>query len=835
MSKIEEIKLIAHRTKATVIGISESKLDETVLNGEIFIPGYSILRSDRNRNGGGILCYIKDTICFKQREDFSTEFENIFFDILLPQTKPILIGNIYRPPDQSGFLETLSNAILNTPNFDNQEVYILGDFNINLNYAGRRVPIGIKKYREFCALHGLTQLIKSPTRVTKNTSTILDHILTNCSDKILQAGTMDIGLSDHQLIYCTRKKFKEKTNAKTFIKYRSLKHYTPQILIEKLRKVVFPDYSSFDNVNTGYADLIGKISLIIDEIAPVKEMCVKNNTEEWVDEEIFEAIRVRDKKYQRFKRTRLHTDHMNLKKSKNLAKNLIKRKQRNFIKLKLAENKCNSKELWKTLKKLGLPSKNEGQSKICLGQEGNVSFDPKVNAETFKDFYSNLALNLVRQLPLPTNRFGLDSIKEYYSHLNLENKNFNLSPVTNDVVLKLLQTIDPSKAIGLDNLGGKFLKDGATEISNPITQLINLSITTSVFPDQCKIAKLKALFKKGSVLKPKNYRPISLLPLISKLFEKIIHLQTQNYLDKNNILYKYQSGFRTKHSTDTCLSLLNDKILTGIDNGLLTGMILIDLQKAFDTIDHEIFLSKLTFLGFSESTILWYKSYLTNRTFVVNIANEFSSPGDLSCGVPQGSILGPLIFLLYVNDMSNSVDCDLLLYADDSCLVFTGHDVKSIEQNLNRNFNSLCDWFVENKLSIHFGEEKTKSIVFGSRKKLKNIDALNVRRGDINIKQYTNVTYLGCELDQYLSGESMATKVLGKINGRLKFLYRKQKFLNGSLRRMLCNSLIQPHFDYACSAWYPNLNKKYKKKLQIAQNKCMRFCLFLENRDRGIS
>ena len=146
------------------------------------------------------------------------------------------------------------------------------------------------------------------------------------------------------------------------------------------------------------------------------------------------------------------------------------------------------------------------------------------------------------------------------------------------------------------------------------------------------------------------------------------------------------------------------------------------------------------------------------------------------------------------------------------------------------NFNSICDWFVENKLSIHFGEEKTKSIVFGSRKKMKNLPKLDISRGDIKIIQYTRVTYLGCELDQYLSGESMVTKVLGKINGRLKFLYRKKFFLSGSIRRMLCNALMQPHFYYACSAWYPNLNKKYTKKIQIAQNKCIRFCLYLGNR-----
>ena len=144
-------------------------------------------------------------------------------------------------------------------------------------------------------------------------------------------------------------------------------------------------------------------------------------------------------------------------------------------------------------------------------------------------------------------------------------------------------------------------------------------------------------------------------------------------------------------------------------------MILIDLQKAFDTIDHEIFLDKMVCLGFSDSTISWFKSYLQDRPFSVNIGKEYSTPGFLSCGVPQGSILGPLIFLMYVNDMVRAVDCDLLLYADDSCLIFRDKDIEKIDSTLNRNFNSLCDWFLENKLSIHFGEDKTKSILFGRK------------------------------------------------------------------------------------------------------------------------
>ena len=220
-----------------------------------------------------------------------------------------------------------------------------------------------------------------------------------------------------------------------------------------------------------------------------------------------------------------------------------------------------------------------------------------------------------------------------------------MTPAT---ILKLLKQLNPAKSAGIDNLTGKFLKEGAPVLASPITDLVNLSISLSLFRDDCKIAKLKPLYKKEAKTKPKNYRLISLLPLLSKIIERIIHNQTQECLDKNNILYKYQSGFRKHHSTDTCLT---DKVKIGFEEGLLTGMVLIDLQKAFDTIDHSILLEKMSCLGFAGKTIAWYMSYLTNRSLIVNVGKESLSPGKLSCGVPQGSILGPLFFLLYVNDM----------------------------------------------------------------------------------------------------------------------------------------------------------------------------------------
>ena len=229
------------------------------------------------------------------------------------------------------------------------------------------------------------------------------------------------------------------------------------------------------------------------------------------------------------------------------------------------------------------------------------------------------------------------------------------------------------------------------------------------------------MYKKGSKTNPENFRPISLLPLISKVIERIVYDQVDNFLLQNNILYNYQSGFRKNHSTDLCLSFLNDKILKGFDKGLFTGVILIDLQKAFETINHKVLLGKLHAIGFSEKTVAWFKSYLSDRTFKFNIHNRFSDLSKVSCGVPQGSILGPLLVLLYVNDMPQVAHSDLFLYADDSGLTFQHKDIHTSEHQLNKDATNLSEWFVDNKLSIHLDVGKTKCTLFGSKLKLESL------------------------------------------------------------------------------------------------------------------
>ena len=182
---------------------------------------------------------------------------------------------------------------------------------------------------------------------------------------------------------------------------------------------------------------------------------------------------------------------------------------------------------------------------------------------------------------------------------------------------------------------------------------------------------------------------------------------------------KFHSEFRKNFSTDLFLSYLNNKIATGFEFGLYTDMIPIGLQKEFDTVNHEIHTNKMEYLRFSKDVIIWFKSYLSNRKIKVNLNKTFSGPGKLLCGVSQGSILGPLLFLLYITNIPQAVKCEPLLYADDTCLIFQHNDIKEIEIQLNKNFSLICDWFVDNKLSIHLGQNKTKSILFSSKWKIK--------------------------------------------------------------------------------------------------------------------
>ena len=279
---------------------------------------------------------------------------------------------------------------------------------------------------------------------------------------------------------------------------------------------------------------------------------IKGRTQEWFDGEISELISIRNQHYKKFKKTLLHVDKEIFKETNYKVTKMIKSKKELYFERKLYENITQPKELWKAIKSLGLPCKNSAVPNICLkDKNGSLNFEDSSNANTFKKNFENLANNLVLKLPKAPNLYTLGKTL-YYNSLDLSRNSFKFSQISEDM-RKYLINLSPNKASGIDNLSGKFLNDGADVLALPISQLCNLSISLSTFPQHCKIAKLKPQYKKGSRTEPKNFRPISLLPLLSKLIEKTIHDQVQNYCNEKNIFFSFQSGFRGKHLTDTCL------------------------------------------------------------------------------------------------------------------------------------------------------------------------------------------------------------------------------------------------------------------------------------------
>lgn len=359
---------------------------------------------------------------------------------------------------------------------------------------------------------------------------------------------------------------------------------------------------------------------------------------------------------------------------------------------------------------------------------------------------------------------------------------------------------------------------------------IYLSLHKCIVPTDFKMARVVPLFKKGDRSCAGNYRPVSILPVISKIFEKIVYKQFYDYLDKHDLVYKFQSGFRSSFSTDSALTYMCDRIRYNMDDGFYTGLVLLDLQKAFDTVNHDILLKKLSAIGADVSVVNWFSSYISDRQQIVQINNVMSSPMSTSCGVPQGSILGPLLFIIYVNDMSRAINnnSDLYLYADDSAILVKGKNVHEIEDMLSSDLGNVKGWLEENKLSLHLG--KTESILFGSRRKLKKARSLNVKVNNVTLQSKESVKYLGATLEQDLNGQIMGNSVVSKVNSGVKFLYRQASFLDIREKKLLCSAMLQSRFDFSCNIWFRALSMSVKNRLQTAQNKMIRYILGYHSR-----
>ena len=364
----------------------------------------------------------------------------------------------------------------------------------------------------------------------------------------------------------------------------------------------------------------------------------------------------------------------------------------------------------------------------------------------------------------------------------------------------------------------------ANELSYPLATIFNISMNTGKFPKLLKISEVIPAYKKSSKMEPSNYRPISLLSNINKIFEKIMFKRLYDFLEKNKCLYDLQFGFRSKHSTSHALITITEQIRNALDKGEQACGIFIDLQKAFDTVNHKILVDKLAHYGVRGVTNNWFTSYLSDRHQYVTIQGFKSNTNRINHGVPQGSVLGPLLFLIYINDLHNAIIYSKVYhFADDTHFLNINPSVKKIQKQMNVDLKLLYKWLLANMISLNCS--KTELIIFKPNRSNEKLQ-YNIKINGHTIPPSNSIKYLGVYLDNKLSGKEHCQVLTRKLNRANGMLSKVRYFVPNTELKSIYHAIFFSHISYNCLAWAQDVDCLHINKIQTLQNKAMRIISF---------
>ena len=823
LPKIDEIRLLVRNNRIDILVINETKIDDKTEDQLIAIDEYSLKRCDRNRNGGGVALYIHNRVNFKPRDDFPNKsLELICIEVEPPNSLPYIILGWYRPPSDP--ISCFGSLEENLRYFDreNKEIILLGDTNCDFSNCSTLDAnlSNISHLRELYDIFGMSQIINEPTRVTIDTSTLIDHIATTNLINIADSGVYRISLSDHYLVYCVRKLRGGAKREHKYITSRQLKNFNKEAFLSDLSEVDWEGLvSQAQDIEDAVRSWTQIFSLVLEKHAPTLRRRVSDRFSPWLNSDYFKMIKTRDKLKIKAVRNGSKLLMQSYKQIRNKANNLNVRLKREYFSEKITQFQGDLKKTWKTINQV-INKKSNTTFVASLNVDNRKILGSTEISSSMNEFFCTIGDKLSKKIPDKPNPLLSD---EYF--IDRPSTSFTFSSIMIDNLTASLNKMKTSHASGNDGIASYFVKIALPIIKGSLCDLFNLSLFSGKFPDSWKIARVAPIFKSGQRDDRSNYRPISVLPFISRLFEKLLYKQFYDYLNTNKLIYQHQSGFRSLHSVVTCLMANTNDWYLNIDKGKYTGLIFIDLKKAFDTVDHDILLKKLEKYGVSGLEYDWFTSYLNNRKQFCKVNGVSSDIKNINCGVPQGSCLGPLLFLIYINDLPFSLKKGhVSMYADDTTISYSSKNLDVLQHDLNCDLLNLQNWLHGNKLSLNV--VKTQSLIIGSGPKIRRIDSQPDTRPSFeidneNIEIVNNIKYLGVQVDNQLKWDNHIDKVKKKALRALGLVKFSKKYLTTDVLIKMYRGLVEPHLSYCCSVW-GNCSKQNIDSLQKVQNRAAR-------------
>lgn len=794
MSDINDI-ILTHKKIIHLIVLTETWIypnEENCFN----FNNYTALHNCRDTRGGGCSIYIREDLHYVQNNKHKIQIEdcNIVF-LYLPKQKLSVIA-IYRPPHSN--CDVFSNELDKILEQQRNECIIIGDMNLDLLKQTQT----INNYQNIIQMNGFKfqneVLPRNATRVTTNTASILDHIITNknlaCTIKL-----EDSDISDHKVIYIEIKKLiylkkKEKVKRRFLMENKWLNNMQGKIE---------------QNQITTFQQLAEIIDTTKNECTKEYSIKIKQNNY-WITREYLSKLKEKDALYVRWKRLKNEYCENEFKKAKNKLNNLRKKLQKQYAERRFNEAVGNSKKTWVVLNEIcnANKSKNKKIHKI-INSTGKTVKNDKEMAQEFNMHFSKVGDTLAAKIKQNSKTlFREEEVKE----------SIILEPTTITEMKETINTLKNSCAPGVDGILKKDLQTLFRIIGTKMVELTNSVLQTGIYPEELKVAKIIPIFKKGDHDDANNYRPISLLSTFSKVLEKIIKTRLIKFIEANFKFDQQQYGFQCKSSTQGAAVDMLEYITNELDKNKYVITVFVDLQKAFDTVNIKLMMNKLHKMGFRGTCYNLLKSYSNGRKHLTTINNENSEQINLNVGVAQGSVLGPILYLLYVHSLKYAnLKASYFKFADDTVLVYSGDGAKQIEELVNSDLNQYFSWLCYNRLSLN--AQKTVYMVSKQTGKPPLNPQININ--EVALEKVSEYKYLGLLISDKMTWDKHIETVTAKIVPMIGVIKRCSHQLNQRTKRLLYNSFIEPHFRYLITCW-GNTSIALINKLQRLQNKAIK-------------